>query len=174
IAPPPAADAPPEARVAGWLLDGFSAVLRDDWVQAAAALRRAWETPIAPDAPPMLHHNLAIATMHLGDDTRAITLHDLQLQHAREASAVNMVEHALTRGVVYRIATGAWTQGTSYAQEAVLLDRNLGLDELVTFPLAELAVITALRGDPQAPAHLQELDDPLDPPPPPCVRHRPA
>ncbi|MBA2956172.1 AAA family ATPase [Nocardioides sp. CGMCC 1.13656] len=166
IAPPPSADAPPEDRVAGWLLDGFSAVLRDDWVEAASALRRAWETPIAPDAPPMLHHNLAIATMHLGDDARAIRLHDLQLQHAREASAVNMVEHALTRGVVYRIATGAWSQAASYAQEAVLLDRNLGLEELVTLPLAELAVITALRGDPQASAHLHELERALEQHPP--------
>ena len=127
-----------------WLLEGFSAVLHNDWADAADALRRAWETPIAPDAPPMLHHNLAIATMHLGDDNRAIRLHDLQLQHARDASAINMIEHALTRGVVFRIATGAWTQAASYAQEAVLLDRNLGLDELVTFPLAELATIAAL------------------------------
>jgi DNA-binding CsgD family transcriptional regulator len=166
IAPAPAPDAAPEELVAGWLLDGFSAVQRNDWAEAAGALRRAWSTPIAPDAPPMLHHNLAIATMHLGDDTRAIELHDLQLQHARDASAVNMVEHALTRGVVFRIATGAWTQAASYAEEAVLLDRNLGLDELVTFPLAELAVIAALRGDPQAPARLQELERALEQHPP--------
>jgi DNA-binding CsgD family transcriptional regulator len=166
IAPPPAPDAPPEELVAGLLLDGFSAVRRNDWADATGALHRAWETPIRPDAPPMLHHNLAIATMHLGDDARAIRLHDLQLQHAREASAVNMIEHALTRGVVFRIATGSWTQAASYAQEAVLLDRNLGLDELVTFPLAELAVITALRGDRQAPAHLQELERALEQHPP--------
>ncbi len=166
IAPPPAPDAPPEELVAGWLLDGFSAVLSKDWAVAADALRRAWETPIGQDASPMLHHNLAISTMHLGDDTRAITLHDLQLQHARDASAVNMVEHALTRGVVFRIATGAWTQAASYAQEAVLLDRNLGLDELVALPLAELAVIAALRGDPHAPAHLGELERALEQQPP--------
>jgi DNA-binding CsgD family transcriptional regulator len=166
IAPPPAPDAPPEELVAGLLLDGFSAVRRNDWADATGALYRAWETPIRPDAPPMLHHNLAIATMHLGDDARAIRLHDLQLQHAREASAVNMIEHALTRGVVFRIATGSWTQAASYAQEAVLLDRNLGLDELVTFPLAELAVITALRGDRQAPAHLEELERALEQHPP--------
>ncbi|WP_344044424.1 helix-turn-helix transcriptional regulator [Nocardioides panacihumi] len=166
IVPPPASTAPPEELVAGWLLDGFSAVRRSDWAEAAAALRRAWGTPIGPDAPPMLHHNLAIATMHLGDDARAIELHDLQLQHARDAGAVNMVEHALTRGVVFRIATGAWAQGSSYAQEAVLLDRNLGLDELVTFPLAELAVIAALRGAPDAPAHLDELRRALEQHPP--------
>jgi DNA-binding CsgD family transcriptional regulator len=166
IAPPPAADAPAEELVAGWLLHGFAAVQRNDWAAAASALRRAWATPIAPDAPPMLHHNLAIATMHLGDDARAIHLHDLQLQHAREASAVNMVEHALTRGVVFRIATGAWAQATAYAEEAMLLDRNLGLDELVTFPLAELAVIAALRGDPQAPSRLRELERALEQHPP--------
>ncbi|WP_344771721.1 helix-turn-helix transcriptional regulator [Nocardioides panacisoli] len=166
VAPPPGPDAPNEELVAGWLLDGFAAVRRNDWAEAAISLRRAWETPIAPDASPMLHHNLAIATMHLGDDTRAAQLHDLQLQHAREASAVNMVEHALTRGVVFRIATGAWAQATSYAEEAMLLDRNLGLDELVTFPLAELAVIAALRGDPQARARLQELERAMEQHPP--------
>ena len=152
--------------MAGLLLDGFTAVLRRDWAEAAGALRRAWDTPIGPDASPMLHHNLAIATMHLGDDTRAIALHDLQLQHARDASAVNMVEHALTRGVVFRIATGAWTQAVSYAEEAMLLDRNLGLDELVTLPLAELAVVSALRGDPQAPGRLEELERALEQHPP--------
>jgi hypothetical protein len=73
--------------------------------------------------------------MHLGDDERAIRLHDLQLQHAREAGTVNMIEHALTRGVVFRIATGAWSEAASAAQEALLLDRNLGLEELVAFPL---------------------------------------
>ncbi|MFC4786321.1 helix-turn-helix transcriptional regulator [Nocardioides sp. MAHUQ-72] len=166
IVPAPAPDAPPEELVAQWLLDGFSAVLRNDWPVAADELRRAWATPIGPAAPPMLHHNLAVASLHLGDDTRAIALHDLQLQHAREASAVNMIEHALTRGAVYRIATGAWGEAASHAQEAVLIDRNLGLDELVTFPLAELAVIAALRGDQQAPDQLQELEDALERHPP--------
>ncbi|SFC93494.1 regulatory protein, luxR family [Nocardioides terrae] len=166
ITSPPGADAGPEQRVAGWLLQGFSAVLRDEWATAADAFRRAWDTPIGPDAPPMLHHNLAIATMHLGDDDRAIALHDLQLQRARDASAVNMIEHALTRGAVSRIATGAWADAASYAEEAVLLDRNLALDELITFPLAQLAVIAALRGDPQAPQRLQALEQALEQHPP--------
>jgi DNA-binding CsgD family transcriptional regulator/tetratricopeptide (TPR) repeat protein len=166
ITAPPAPPASPEQRVAGWLLDGFAAVLRDDWATAADAFNRAWDTPVGVDAPPMLHHNLAIATMHLGDDARATALHDLQLQRARDASTVNMVEHALTRGVVSRIATGAWTEAASYAEEAVLLDRNLGLDELVTLPLAELAVIAALRGDPQAPVRLQALEDAREQHPP--------
>ena len=110
----------------------------------------------------MIHDNLAVATMHLGDDDRAIALHDLQLQRARAASTVNMIEHALTRGATPRIATGAWAEAASYAEEAVLLDRNLGLDELVTFPLAQLAVIAALRGDPQAPVHLRRLEQALE------------
>jgi DNA-binding CsgD family transcriptional regulator len=137
-----------------------------DWATAAAALRHAWGTPVGPAAPPVLHHNLAIATMHLGDDTRAISLHDLQLRQARDAGAVNMIEHALTRGVLFRVATGAWSDAASAAQEALVLDRNLGLDELAPFPLAELAVIAALRGDPQAPRHLQALDTALEEHPP--------
>jgi DNA-binding CsgD family transcriptional regulator len=166
ITAPPGSDATAEQRVAGWLLEGFSAVLRDDWATVAGAFRRAWDTPLGPDAPPMLHHNLAIATMHLGDDDRATALHDLQLQRARDASAINMIEHALTRGAVSRIATGAWADAASYAEEAVLLDRNLGLDELITFPLAQLAVIAALRGDPQAPERLRTLQQALEQHPP--------
>ena len=166
IAPAPAADAPPEELVAGHLLEGFSAVSRNDWETASAALHRAWETPVGAGAPPLLHSNLAIATMHLGDDARAIALHDLQLQRARDDGAINMIEHALTRGAVFRIATGAWAEATSMAQEALLLDRNLGLDQVVTFPMAELAVITALRGDPQAPDRLRELERGLEDHPP--------
>jgi DNA-binding CsgD family transcriptional regulator len=100
--------------------------------------------------------------MHVGDDARAILLHDLQLQQARDAGAINMIEHALTRGAVFRIATGAWSDAVSAAQEAVLLDRNLGLDEIAAFPLAELAVIAALRGDARAPRLLEELGHTLD------------
>jgi DNA-binding CsgD family transcriptional regulator/tetratricopeptide (TPR) repeat protein len=158
----PAPDAAPDQVVAGHLLDGFTAVIRDDWAAAATALRRAWDTPLPPSTPPLLHANLAIATMHLGDDERAIRLHDRQLQHARDAGAINMIEHALTRGVVFRIATGAWSEAASAAQEALLMDRNLGLHELAAFPLAELAVIAALRGDPSAPQHLHDLDAELE------------
>src|SRR4051794_22951940 len=166
ITAPPDLNASPEQRVAGWLLEGFSAVLRGDWATVAEAFGRAWDTPISADAPSMIHDNLAVATMHLGDDDRAIALHDLQLQRARAASTVNMIEHALTRGATPRIATGAWAEAASYAEEAVLLDRNLGLDELVTFPLAQLAVIAALRGDPQAPVHLRRLEQALEQHPP--------
>ncbi|MFC7723630.1 AAA family ATPase [Nocardioides sp. GCM10028917] len=166
IVEPPAPQAAPEELVAGLLLDGFTAVIRNDWATAATALRRAWDIPLPLTAPPLLHANLAIATMHLGDDERAIRLHDLQLQHARDTSAVNMIEHALTRGVVFRIATGAWSEAAAAAQEALLLDRNLGLHELVALPLAELAVISALRGDAAAPQHLRELDVELEQRPP--------
>ncbi|RYP86290.1 LuxR family transcriptional regulator [Nocardioides guangzhouensis] len=166
IVPGPGSDAPAEERVAGWLLEGFSAMPRNDWATATPALHRAWDTPVGPAAPHLLHSNLAIATMHLGDDVRAIRLHDLQLQQARDAGAVNMIEHALTRGVLFRIATGAWSDAASAAQEALVLDRNLGLDELAPLPLAELAVVAALRGDPRAPQHLQELETALAENPP--------
>ncbi len=158
LAPPLPPDAPADDRVAAWLLEGYLAVAAEDWSRAATAIRRAQETPLGPTAHPLLPANLAIATMHMGDDARAVALHDLQLQHARDAGAVNMIEHALTRGVVFRIATGAWSEAASAAQEALLLDRSLGLEDLTPFPLAELAVIAALRGDPQSSRHLDELE----------------
>ncbi len=54
-------------------------------------------------------------------------------------------------------ATG--TRPRRVAQEALLLDRNLGLEELVAFPLAELAVVAALRGEDRAPALMAELEE---------------
>ena len=84
IVDPPPPDAPAEDLVAALMLEGFSAVRTGDWPTAAAALRRAWETPLGPTAHPLLAPNLAIATMHLGDDARALPLHDLQLRHARD------------------------------------------------------------------------------------------
>lgn len=162
----PGPDAPAPERVTGWLLEGYGAVVARDWAAAASALRRAWETPLGPVVPPIVSNNLAIATMHLGDDVRALELHDRQLRDARDAGAVNMVEHALTRGAVFRIATGAWHEAASAAQEALQLDRSIGLDELTTFPLTELAVVAALRGDPEAPRHLEDLDAALDRHPP--------
>ncbi|WP_028651029.1 ATP-binding protein [Nocardioides halotolerans] len=166
ITPAPTAADGPEQVVAAALIEGFTAVSRDDWSTAARALRRAWDTPLGPGAPPLLRSNLAIATLHLGDDERAIDLHDLQLQQARDAGAITMIEHALTRGAVFRIATGAWSEATTAAQEALLLDRNLGLDELVTFPLAELALVAALRGEGRAPQVFEELEAALAERPP--------
>ncbi len=166
VVPPPPGDAPAADRVTGWLLEGFSAVRGGAWDAAADALRRAWGTPVGTGAPALLQNNLAIATMHLGDDERAIELHDLQLREARDAGAVNMVEHALTRGAVFRIATGAWDDAVSAAQEAVLLCRNLDLDELVAFPTAEVAVVAALRGSDDAAARLEELEQVLADHPP--------
>jgi DNA-binding CsgD family transcriptional regulator/tetratricopeptide (TPR) repeat protein len=159
IVGPLAADASANEQVAASLLEGFSAVSAGDWPRATAALRRAWDIGLEPGAPGLLAPNLAIATMHLGEDERALHLHDLQLQHARDAGAVNMIEHALTRGVVFRIATGDWNRAASDAQEALLLDRNLGLAPLVGFPLAELALVAALRGDADAPRYLAELEE---------------
>lgn len=166
IAPAPALDAPAEEQVTQALLEGFTAVSREDWAEAATAMRRAWDLPLPADVPPLLHHNLAIAAVHLGDDERVVALHDRQLQHARDAGAVNMIEHALTRGAISRIATGAWSQAANAAQEALLLDRNLGLEELVAVPLAQLAVIAVLRGDPTAPEQVRDLEVELERRPP--------
>ncbi|HET6698833.1 MAG TPA: AAA family ATPase [Nocardioidaceae bacterium] len=157
LAPPVSSDAGPVERVTGWLLEGLCAVNEGDWKRASARLHDAWGTTLPPDAPALVTANLAVATFHLGEDDLAIARNDQQLQEAREQGAVNMVEHALTRGAVFRIATGAWSEATSAAEEAVLLDRNLGLDDLLPFPLAELALLAALRGDPSAPQRLGEL-----------------
>ncbi|WP_298515819.1 helix-turn-helix transcriptional regulator [uncultured Nocardioides sp.] len=166
ITAPPGPDAPASDRVAQHLLDGFVAAHRGAWAAAADAMTNAWNVQLGPDAPPLLRPNLAIAAMHLGDDERAVRMHDLQLRTARDAGAVNMIEHALTRGVVFRIGTGAWTEAVAQAREALLLDQNLGLDPLTAFPTAELAVLAALRGDATTAPALRDLDAVLEHHPP--------
>ena len=49
-----------------------------------------------------------------------------QLTAARRAGALNMVEHALTRGFFSQIATGAWAKAAAAAAEACRWPRAPG------------------------------------------------
>ncbi|SDC06329.1 regulatory protein, luxR family [Geodermatophilus telluris] len=155
----PDAGAPPAARVAWALLQGFAAVGRRDWATAARSFRRGFDLtdadPLAADH--VLHPNLGLAAWLVDDDPRSLRLHDEQLTAARRAGALPMVEHALTRGFHAQLATGAWTQAAGAAAEALPLTASTGATGLTALPLAQLALVAALRGDDAADRHLAEV-----------------
>jgi DNA-binding CsgD family transcriptional regulator len=154
----PGPDAPPHSRAASALLHGFTAVAGQDWVRAHESFRTAFALV---DADPVDDHvlqpNLGVAAMVIDDDERGLRLHEQQLTAARRAGALSMVEHALTRGAHFQIATGAWTQATNAATEALELAANMGHPGLTALPTSHLALIAALRGSDDADRHLAEV-----------------
>ncbi|WP_346125431.1 LuxR C-terminal-related transcriptional regulator, partial [Micromonospora coerulea] len=156
----PAPDAPPRVQAAWALLQGFGAAARSDWAAAAESFGCAF---LLTDADPvddhMLQPNLGIAAMLIDDDERGLRLHEQQLTAARRAGALNMVEHALTRGVHFQIATGAWSKAASAAAEALPLTADTGHPGLTALPTAQLALVAALRGDDAADCHLDRVTE---------------
>src|SRR3954468_13970208 len=103
LVPEPAPDAPPRVRAAWALLHGFRAVTGSDWAAAAASFRCAFAlTDADPVDDHVLQPNLGVAAMLLDDDVHGLRLHEHQLTAARRAGALNMVEHALTRGFFFQ------------------------------------------------------------------------
>jgi DNA-binding CsgD family transcriptional regulator len=158
LAPAPAPDAPARSRAADALLHGFLATARRDWAAAAASFRCAFA--LTDDDPPddhLLQPNLGIAAVLIDDDERGLRLHEQQLTAARGAGALSMVEHALTRGAHFQLATGAWSAAAGAAAEALPLAASTGHPGLTALPTAELAVVAALRGDAAADRHLADV-----------------
>ncbi|WP_445283550.1 AAA family ATPase [Streptomyces sp. DSM 118148] len=156
----PTPDAPSRVRAAWYLLHGFQAVVRSDWTAAAEDFRSAF---VLTDADPVGDHllqpNLGIAAMLIDDDERGLRLHERQLTTARRAGALNMVEHALTRGFHFQIATGAWSKAAGAAAEALPLAAGTGHPGMTALPTAQLALIAALRGDDAADRHLEGVTE---------------
>ncbi len=144
----PAPDGPARVRAAHLLLHGFLAVGRRDWAAAAQSIRAAFAlTDADPVDDHVLQPNLGMAALHIDDDERGLRLHAEQLTAARRAGALSMAEHALTRGVPFQLATGAWTKALAAAAEALPLAASTGHPGLTALPTAELALLAALRDD---------------------------
>ena len=154
----PADDAPPQVRAAFHLLHGFRALAGRAYATAAAELRSAFAlTDGEPLADHVLQPNLAIAAWLIDDDARDLRLHQHQLTAARRAGALNMVDHALTRGFFPQLATGAWAAAAAAASEALSLTATTGQPGMTALPNAELALMAALRGDDAADRLLDEV-----------------
>ncbi|WP_164704508.1 ATP-binding protein [Blastococcus litoris] len=158
LVPAPPGEAPVHARVAFHLMHGFRALARPDHGAAAEAFACAFaltdSDPLEGDS--VLQPNLAIAAWVMDDDERSLRLHDDQLIAARRAGALSMVEHALTRGFVSHLATGAWTAAAAAAAEALSLTAGTGSAGMTTLPTAQLALVAALRGEEGADRQLAE------------------
>ncbi|PRY51891.1 regulatory LuxR family protein [Geodermatophilus tzadiensis] len=156
LVPSPALEAPAAVRTASALQRGFSAVARREWAVAAECFADAFA--VADDEPAEDQHalqpNLGLAAILIGDDERGLRLHAQHLTTARRAGALNWVEHALTRGVLPQVATGAWTQAAAAAAEALPLAASTGHAAMTALPTVELALLAALRGDAAAEEHL--------------------
>ncbi|MGY1770993.1 AAA family ATPase [Blastococcus sp. SYSU D00813] len=148
LVPPAAPDASPRTRAAAALLTGFLAVGRADWATADESFRRAFAlTDDDPVDDHVLQPNLGVAAMLIDDDERGLRLHGEQLTAARRAGALAMVEHALTRGAQFQIATGAWAAAAAAAAAALPLAASTGHPGMTALPTAESALVAALRGD---------------------------
>jgi DNA-binding NarL/FixJ family response regulator len=154
---PAAPDAPARVRAASALLLGFRAAARQDWAGTAEHFQDAFAlTDADPVDDHVLQPNLGVAAMVVDDDARGLRLHAHQLTAARRAGALSMVEHALTRGAQFQIATGDWAQAAGAATEALALTAGTGHPGLTALPTAQLAVLAALRGDAAADRLLAE------------------
>jgi DNA-binding CsgD family transcriptional regulator len=156
VVAPPSDDSPGRVRAAFHMMNGFRAVARADYGQAAQSYRSAFALADAepPEEDNVLLPNLGIAAWLIDDDERALRLHETQLTTSRRGGALNMVEHALTRMFQTQIATGAWTSAASGAAEGLRLAESTGNTGLAALPTAQLALIAALRGDAAAEAHI--------------------
>ena len=155
LAADPGPEAPTRARAVAALLRGFTAATAEDWAGAAPGFREAFAlTDAEPVEDDIVQPNLGIAAMVMDDDERGLRLHGDQLTAARRAGALSMVEHALTRGAHFQIATGAWTDAANAATEAATLAASTGHPGLTALPTAQLALVAALRGDDAAEEHL--------------------
>ncbi len=159
LVPAPDEDAPVRTRAASALMRGFTATAREDWPAAIDNFRAAFvllEAEAVDDH--VLQPNLGVAAILIDDDERGLRLHEEQLTAARHTGALNMIEHALTRGAYFQIATGAWAQAANAAAEALPLTSSTGHLGLTAFPLVELALVAALRGDQSADELLADVD----------------
>jgi DNA-binding CsgD family transcriptional regulator len=162
LVPPPPATAGPPARAAYDLFVGFRAVAQEDYATAAPAIRSALALTDAEHLDDhVLQPNLGIAAWLIDDDEHNLRLHAEQLSAARRAGALNMVEHALTRGFYPQIATGAWLRAGAAAAEALPLAAGTGHPGMAALPTAELALVAALQGDPATAERLLDEVDAL-------------
>jgi len=80
------------------------------------------------------------------------------LTDARESGALALIVHALTRRACGDVATGDWDALAAGAAEALDLAGGAGQPALTRFPHGWLAVLAALRGQPEQLArHLQAI-----------------
>jgi DNA-binding CsgD family transcriptional regulator len=139
------------------LLTGFHRLNHDGLAVAADSLREA--VALGEDLSETdLLTNLGIATFHLGDDAGFRRFFSRMLTRARNDGAIGLVLFALPRLALADLSAGNWTGAVAHATEALELARSTGQQGLTAMPLAQLALVAALRGDRAYAGVLAELD----------------
>ena len=153
-----APDDPPRLHCFAALLEGHQHVQAGEMSAAAATLRRALDIGAEIDVDTDLMANLGIAAFHLGDDAAAERSYTQLLGWARNRGAVLGMVSSLARLPLAQVGAGRWEQARACAEEAVDLARGAGEASLSVFPLAWLALLAALRGDPSAVARIEDVE----------------
>ena len=142
----PAHESSTRAQCFTQLLTGFHQLNHEGLAAAAVSLRHA--VVLGHDLSETdLLTNLGIATFHLGDDDGFRRLFSRMLTRARNDGAIGLVLFALPRLALADLSGGNWTGAVAHATEAVELARSTGQPGLAAMPLAQLALVAALRGD---------------------------
>ncbi len=154
---PTAQDTSTRARCFASLLIGFHLLNHDGLAPAAPPLREAIRLGEDLTETDLLT-NLGIATFHLGDDDGFRSCFTRMLTQARHDGAIGLVLFALPRLALADLSAGNWTGAVGHASEALDLARSTGQHALAAMPLAQLALVAALRGDPGYDGLVAELD----------------
>ena len=154
----PSTAADDRSRCYARLLSGFVHARAGRWPQAAAQFRPAF-TQCDPGEDTDLRANLGVAAFLLGDADVILAQHTRLLAAARETGALTTIVYALTRRAFGEVATGDWRAAVAGAAEALDLAIGSGQSALTRLPHAWLALLAALRGEPEDLAeHLAAVD----------------
>ena len=138
------------------LLIGFHHLIRDGVPAAVAPLRKAIAAGRDLHETDLLT-NLGIAAFHLGEDAAFNRSFTRMLSHSRDTGAIGQMLFALPRLAVADLAAGNWAGAIGHSSEALTLARSTGQLGMAAMPLAQLALIAALRGDPDYDRLLTEV-----------------
>jgi len=139
-------DTSARARCFTHLLTGFHQLNHEALAGAVGSLRQA--VILGEDLSETdLLTNLGIATFHLGDDEGFRRCFSRMLTQARSDGAIGLVLFALPRLALADLSAGNWTGTVAHATEALELARSTGQPGLTAMPLAQLALVAAMRGD---------------------------
>jgi DNA-binding CsgD family transcriptional regulator len=160
LAPLDRDDADPLAIAFDRLLHASAAIVRGDTAGAVAAVRQALASADGLRDPDLLT-NAGIVAMQVGNDVEAMRWHDLQLEDGRSRAALSAILHALTRRTIVQLAVGQFSAVAASAGEVLDLSVTTNQPNQRALPLAELALIGALRGDDGLPEQLAAAEQAL-------------
>lgn len=171
VLPAPTPDDGPRLRTLRALVDAHTADAEGRLPDALLSLAHAVESnrSVLPEqrpddsalwttcagSEPDIVANLGNTAIHLGHDEVAHDAYTRVLADGRHTGAVTVVLYALPRLAFTQLLRGEWREIRHGAHEAVELATSVGQPALTAAPLAWLALLAALQGDPTFDEHEQ-------------------